>query len=121
MIERVVLVTGGRSFADVRAVDRALSPLHPRLVIEGGAQGADRLCRAWARRHGIHVATVEALWDYWRDMGKPKAAGIIRNGVLVELARATGAVVVAFPGNSGTADCVLAARAAGLEVIEVPP
>ena len=35
---------------------------------------------------------------------------------MVELARRLGAIVVAFPGGNGTADCVAKARAAGLHV-----
>ena len=81
------------------------------MVIEGGARGADRLARLWARARGIHVATVDALWDYY-DNG----AGPIRNQAMLQLRPD---VVVAFPGGTGTADMVKRAKAAGIQVIEV--
>lgn len=113
-LARPVLVTGGRFYADAARVAEALAAEAPTLVIHGGCRGADILADAWARAAGIHVARVDALWDI-----EPKRAGPIRNGVLVELAAKLGAIVVAFPGGSGTVDCVRKARAAGLEVREV--
>ncbi len=80
------------------------------MVIEGGARGADRLCRLWCREKGIHVATVEALWDFY-DNG----AGPIRNSAMLQLKPD---IVLAFPGGNGTKDMVKKAKAAGLTVIE---
>ena len=45
-----VLVTGGRDYADRKAVARALDPfIAPDLtIIHGGANGVDALASAWA-------------------------------------------------------------------------
>ena len=119
--KRICLVTGGRSFTDAHLVDVALTAADPGMVIEGGAKGADRLCREWAHAHGVHTLRVDALWDYYDSIGRKAAAGVIRNSAMVRLAKMLGAVVVAFPGGSGTADCVTKARGAGLVVVEVTP
>jgi hypothetical protein len=107
----ILLVTGGRDYADTARVDAVLSEIRPGLLIEGGARGLDTLVREWGERHGVHVCEIRALWD-----AHGKRAGPVRNGVMVELARRLGARLVAFPGGTGTADCVAKARAAGLDV-----
>jgi len=126
--KRIILVTGGRSFTDTHLVDVALTAADPGMVIEGGAKGADRLCREWAHAHGVHTLRVDALWDFYAEQerkGVPGAtrgkAGPVRNSAMVRLASLLGAVVVAFPGGSGTADCVEKARGVGLVVVEVTP
>ena len=111
---RIVVVTGGRAFADAGLVDRALTAADPGMLIEGGARGADRLCREWAQARGVHVLTMDALWDH-----HGRRAGMIRDAAMVEVARRLSAVLVAFPGGSGTADCVRRAGAAGMVVIGV--
>lgn len=82
------------------------------LIVQGGAKGADRAARDWALRlDGPRPITFAADW---RGLGR--AAGPIRNGEMV----AAGAdLVVAFPGNSGTADCVRQAREARLYVLDL--
>jgi len=110
-----VLVCGGRNFDDAGLLERVLNDLdeRPRLIIEGGAQGADRWARSWARMRGIEVQTFEAQWA--RD---GRAAGPIRNQAMLINGRPD--LVVAFPGGRGTADMVRRAKAAGVRVIEVP-
>lgn len=107
----VVLVTGGRAYDNPVAVDRALTALAPKLLIQGGARGADRLCAEWARDNGVDCAEIPALWDTGG-----RSAGFARNGSMVQLATALGGSLVMFPGGNGTADCVKKARAAGLRV-----
>jgi hypothetical protein len=117
--KRIVAVTGGRAFADTDLVDRALTAADPGMIIEGGARGADRLCREWAQARGVQVLTMAALWDYYRVTGRKGAAGPIRNAGMVEVARRLDAVLMAFPGGAGTADCVRRAVGVGMVVIEV--
>lgn len=106
-----VIVTGGRKFADAAAVDRELSRLTPTLIVAGGASGADMLAVDWAFKRKIPFIIINAQWKI-----HGKAAGPIRNSRMI----AEGAdLVVAFPGGTGTADCVRKARAAGIEVLEV--
>ena len=98
-----IVVTGGRDFADAGVVDRALSAVQAKrgitVLIQGGADGADRLCAEWCRGHGIPVTTYNADW---RTQGK--AAGPIRNQRMIDEGRPDGAI--AFPGGRGTADMV---------------
>lgn len=82
-------------------------------IIHGGAQGADRLALSWANRNLI---TEEPYNADWRKHGK--AAGPIRNQRMLDEGKPD--LVVAFPGGRGTADMVRRAKAAGIEVIEVP-
>lgn len=113
-----ILVTGGRDYADVARVDWALDKVHAKhgitLLIEGGARGADRLGRAWAKSRGVPFKTEEAEWTKYG-----RIAGLLRNSAM--LAEHKPQAVVAFHGNTGTADMVGKAQAAGVPVWEVPP
>lgn len=115
---KVVLVTGSRHWTNRETVRRALEGCGPvDLVIEGGARGADRLAREEARAMGVHVATIEALWDY-----TGKGAGPRRNSVLVALVEALDATSLAeclafpLPDSIGTWDCIKKAQKAGIPV-----
>lgn len=108
-----ILVCGGRDYADQMALDHALDRVHAQygitLLIEGGARGADRLARAWARRNKVKVRTVNAEWERYGPM-----AGLIRNSRM--LGEEQPEAVVAFPGGTGTADMVGKAEAHKLPV-----
>lgn len=99
-----VIVTGGRDFEDKEMVARSLSALNPTLVVEGGARGADRLAREWAKANNVPFETVEADWSKFGKM-----AGHKRNRQMLELHPE--ATVLAFPGGRGTANCVAQAEA----------
>lgn len=93
----IILVCGGRHYNG--PVGEKLEQLNDtRLIIEGGASGADYLAKQWAKLRGIHYAEVPALWDYYR-----KGAGPVRNSAMLLLRPD---LCVAFPGGSGTADMV---------------
>jgi YspA, cpYpsA-related SLOG family len=98
----------------------------PMVVIEGGAQGGDALCRTEAESRGWHVATVRALWGFH---GKP--AGLIRNNAMICLGAnasywlvfvnpcAKGDCRIPKPHDShGARQCGAAARLAGITVRE---
>ncbi len=108
-----LLVCGGRDFNDRAAIGAALDAVHRRkgieLVIQGGAQGADRWAAEWARATGVPVETFEADWA-----AHDKAAGPIRNRRMLVEGKPDG--VLAFPGNRGTADMVKQADRAGVPV-----
>lgn len=112
-----VLVTGGRTYSDANRVYEVLDTIHAELgitvLIHGAANGADALARAWAESHDIPWIGCHADW---RTHGK--SAGPIRNAGM--LADHKPDLVVAFKGNRGTADMVRQARAAGVEVREIP-
>lgn len=111
----VVIVCGGRNYADHERAFAALDEIHKRrplaVVIEGGATGADRMARNWAFSRGIHCATVPALWDK-----RGRAAGMLRNMAMMRL-KPDG--VIAFPGGRGTENMKQIARDAGVPVMEV--
>lgn len=115
-----VLVCGGREFADFERlclemdrIDRSCKPLGITHVISGAAQGADRLAAEWSKKYDLPVSFFPA------DRKKHgRAAGPIRNQKMLDAGKPD--LVVAFHGGRGTADMVRRARAAGVEVIEVP-
>lgn len=113
-----VLVCGGRDYTDSQRVHAVMDKLHREagvdVLIEGGARGADRLGRLWARSAPVRVETYEAEWE---EFGK--FAGHLRNQRMLDEGRPD--LVIAFPGGRGTADMVRKARRAGVEVIEIAP
>lgn len=82
-------------------------------LIHGGATGADFLANHWATAYS-GVPTEE--YKYERG-GTGKQAGPIRN--LMMLVQGKPDLVVAFPGNKGTADMKRQARKAGVKVLEI--
>lgn len=115
-----VLVTGGRDFTDGDYVFRQLALLHHRygfrLLIHGGARGADTLADVWARGAGVHPCKCDALWPYWRSRGFYKMAGTERNAAMLLLQPQ---LVVAFPGGNGTRDMVQQAKLAEIPVLNL--
>jgi hypothetical protein len=112
----IVLVCGGRDYADARALAEALDALHREMaithLIHGAARGADSLAAAWARSRGIPALAFPADW---RKDGK--AAGFVRNARMLRDGRP--GLVVAFPGGKGTAHMVKLARDAGVPVRQI--
>ncbi len=124
----LILVCGGRDYADSAHVHAVLDALQPSAVVHGACgvdadrprwarlRGADRLADAWCARRQVPVIRVPARWS---ALGR--RAGAVRNQQMLELYRP--ALLVAFPGHLGTADLVLRARAAGVRVYKpaAPP
>src|SRR5262245_46929509 len=98
-----VLVCGGRDFKDAGRIQSVLSAFHAAQpiarLIEGGATGADRLARTWARGAQVPVTTFAPRWDLYG-----KSAGPIRNDRMLHEGQPD--VVIAFPGGAGTAHMV---------------
>lgn len=73
------------------------------VVIEGGAQGVDSIARYEAQQLGIHVATVDALWDF-----NKRAGGPIRNWVMADMIKRLGGEALGLwdgtPKSKGTPD-----------------
>lgn len=124
-----IVVTGGRKFSDEKLVDSALSAVHRKhgidVLIQGEAPGADSLCKAWARAHGIPTKDMAADWDNIdrpgavvrrRRDGKlyDAAAGGVRNQQMIDEGKPDAGI--AFPGGSGTADMVGRLERCGLPV-----
>lgn len=108
-----VIVCGGRDYSDAERVATVLQRYRSRFgiaaIIQGGADGADRLAAEWGWNNQIPVATYNAQW---KEHGK--AAGPIRNATMLEQSAPDS--VIAFPGGDGTADMVAKAEAAGVKV-----
>ena len=107
-----IVVTGGRGFSDRELLAKTLDNYSIAELAQGGASGADRLAKEWAKANNTPVVTFEADW---KQFGY--AAGPMRN--LQMLKDFAPDLVVAFPGGSGTADCVRKARQLGFLVVVV--
>jgi hypothetical protein len=119
-------VCGGRGYSnrarifavlDLVVIDRGAVEA----FMAGDASGADRLAWEWARARRIpqeRCTRYEADWDEAEHLtGKCEAAGPIRNRRMIREGKPN--VLVAAPGDDGTADCVRQAKAAGVEVVYV--
>jgi hypothetical protein len=108
----VVIVCGGRDYDDSERVYAALDRAHAKrpidMVLHGAARGADTLAGEWAKSRGIHVLPFPADWKLYG-----KRAGPARNAKMVR-ERPNGCI--AFPGGTGTADCIQRCKEAGIPV-----
>jgi len=113
-----VLVCGGRDYDDQAMLFGMLDMEAERNgiyeIIQGGADGADRLARLWCHSRQCRYQNFPADWK-----AHGKAAGPIRNQRMID--EASPSKVFAFAGGRGTADMVRRAKKAGLPVIEVRP
>lgn len=113
----VVLVTGGRDYADRETLWLVLDVLACQYAIthimHGAARGADTLADEWAEARGVQPVACRALWRTFR-----RSAGHRRNALMAALSPN---LCVAFPGGSGTAGMCEVARMLGIEVREVLP
>lgn len=103
------IVTGGRDFNNREAVFKALKHFDLTCLVHGGARGADTLAGEHASEAGVNEIVYEANW---KEEGK--FAGPLRNRRM--LVENKDAIVIAFPGGRGTANCILQAKEMGREV-----
>lgn len=121
-----MLVCGGRDYADVPWIwlnlDRIDNERKVQCIIDGaqskydpsrGMIGTDYWAHQWALARARKCDRFPADWDTHN-----KSAGPRRNQQMVDEGQPD--FVVAFPGGAGTADMINRARAAGIEVIEIP-
>lgn len=110
-----VLVTGGREYQNRPFVFQILDKIHARrpitLLIEGGADGADRFAKDWAKSRGVEPRSCEANWERYGNH-----AGRVRNCQMLREEKPD--LVVAFRGNKGTRHMCAIAREAGKRVFE---
>jgi YspA, cpYpsA-related SLOG family len=109
-----LLVCGGRDFADAALLYATLDEVHReftvQLVIEGDADGADRLAGRWAMARDVALQVFPALWKIHGHR-----AGPIRNQQMLDEGKPD--LVVAFPtGGPGTRDMIARARRNGFAV-----
>lgn len=82
------------------------------VIINGSAKGVDSASSDWAI---VNYAQLEEYPADWKTYGK--GAGPIRNQQMLDEGKPD--LVVAFPGESGTADMVRRAKKAGIPVREI--
>lgn len=124
-LTHIVAVTGGRNYRDITRVFEVLDAMDARkrivAVLEGGQGGrdskgqlfgADTLARAWGKKRQRINLTVNAEWD---QLGGK--AGPLRSEEMLHLFPP--AVLVAFPGGTGTARCIEYARGLKIRVVEI--
>lgn len=127
----IVLVCGGREYADERRAFEALDTIHAARpitrLVHGCCRGADRLAAEWARRRSIPLSAHPADWGNIDapnarirfSGGRPynAAAGFQRNIKMLEEEQPD--LVVAFPGGSGTEHTCKQALKRGVAVMNV--
>lgn len=115
-MQQTVLVCGGREYANrdmlfsILNVAHAANPI--KMLIHGGASGADDLAGQWARHVGIPWKAYPAAWK-----SEGKAAGPKRNQKMLDEGKPD--MVIAFPGGTGTADMISRAELAHVPVAKV--
>ena len=82
------------------------------MIVHGGANGGDAGAAMFCRRNGFPEKCYPAQWEL-----HGKRAGPIRNLRMITESKI--GVVLAFPGNRGTAHMISIARRAGIEVREI--
>ena len=117
-----ILVCGGRDYGDEKRVFDELDALDKQwrieLVIHGDARGADSLAELWSRER-LRASTgrkYRVTSEEWRQLGRK--AGPLRNQRMLDEQQPD--LVLAFPGDTGTADMVRRAKAGDYAVQEVP-
>lgn len=110
-----LLVCGSRSWTDADLIEEEMVPLEPEVVMQGEAEGADRLAKRIAKKWGFKVESYPADWKRW-----DKVAGVVRNW---DMLRAEPDMVLAFwDGKSaGTAHMVSIAQHAKIPTKIVLP
>lgn len=118
-----IVTTGGRNFRELEVVRKTLDTLRPSFVHVGDCRvdwedersGADRLVYGWC----LHTGTPNQIHRaYWNKLGR--AAGPARNLAMLEAAWKDGArILIAFPGGTGTKNCMWRAGQMGFVVLEV--
>jgi len=107
-----IIVTGGREYKDRRTFKQVMRMLKVTAIVEGGAKGADRMAWLFRKKNKLGGYTEQAKWQQYDN-----SAGPIRNEKMLD--DNPKAIVVAFPGNSGTAHCVREAKKRGMIVLKV--
>ena len=123
-----ILVCGGRKYDRTDIVNVCLDTLKQKwgddlVIIQGGANGADRLAKLWAKANNVRCEEYRADWDNIshpharlktrKDGSKYDAnAGHRRNQQMIDEGKPD--LFVAFPGGPGTADMVQRLRKAGI-------
>ena len=110
---KLLVVTGGRNYHLTDGNYRLLATLNPMMLYAGDATGADKDAIEWAKR-------THRIWERfianWTELDL--AAGPIRNGIMLKAALQEAKpylpLLLAFPGNKGTRNCINQAEKLGI-------
>src|SRR5277367_3464711 len=107
-----IVCTGGRDYKNAEHIDGVLNGFVDVTEVYVGdcPTGVDLLVRGWCQMNDVLFRMFEADWNKHR-----RAAGPIRNREMLQAA-GTDALVIAFPGGRGTADCTRQAKMLGMIV-----
>lgn len=107
-----IVVTGGRFYKNRSKVWFLLDILKPDLVIHGHCpRGADYFADEWCVERKVEFKRYPADWS------KGRSAGPKRNQMMLD--EHSDAIVLAFPGGSGTASTVSHAMLKRMTVLNV--
>lgn len=110
----IIVLTGGRDHGDRDLVVNVLNKLNPKGIIVGDCPtGVDLFVREWCQEQNANYTVFEADWDKHH-----LAAGPLRNRNMINFASLLGAILIAFKGGKGTANCVKEAKARNMIVLE---
>ncbi len=113
-----VLVCGGRGYFNRKRIFDTLDRINAETpidcIVQGEATGADTIGKAWAVLRRVEHRDYPADWE---EHGR--IAGRIRNNQMLD--EESPDLVVAFPGDRGTANMVMQALLAGVTVSRVDP
>jgi hypothetical protein len=111
-----VLVCGGRFYLDYKKVKQVLDAAHKaepiKMLIHGGARGADTMAGVWAEETGVQIWVFEAEWGKYG-----KRAGYLRNKKMLDTSKPD--LVIAFPGGRGTEMMVDIAQKARVRTVVI--
>lgn len=111
---KTVIVTGSRRWQRKQDVFVHLDVLDPEVVVQGGADGADKYAIDWCRDNGKICVTVFARW---KELGG--VAGPARNSQMLDLYPDATVLAFPMPDGSGTQDCMARATGRGMDLIVI--
>jgi hypothetical protein len=82
-----ILVCGSRDWNNIKVIANFLSGFVDEsniIVVHGACRGADFIAGECAKQLGFIVRPYPAEWEKYKKLGKPKAAGIMRNQQMID-------------------------------------
>lgn len=110
------LVTGRRDWEDARAILLWLRAVEAKVVIHGGAPGADSLAGWAAGQLGIKTEVYPADWA-----GLGKKAGPVRNEEMLKMSEPDGCIAFYDGQGKGTRDMMARVVKAGVPLLVIGP